>query len=266
MTISATSIKTGTMEKLTDPVTSDSELEEGEIASDEIEIISEFIRHPPNKRTKLNSRDGIVHHGQSCDSTRKSASLKALESVNKKSLGSSNSGEGKGRKTEVKRNSDTKTVAKRAVNGKANFDGVKKKSTAEGVNRLGNYRSSSKSGSSRSSRLRSKDRSLRERDLPSQLKSDDKPPNSKPSSPGASRDFKWKKSFELVTPGSVESIDADSGSDIDEEIQLRLEALNSVVMNAKPKDVQLLDVVSSQSCSTPESLNQNEVQVHEIFN
>ncbi len=51
MTISSltTAVKAGTMEKLTDPVTSDSELEEGEIANDEIEIISEIIRHPSNK-------------------------------------------------------------------------------------------------------------------------------------------------------------------------------------------------------------------------
>jgi hypothetical protein len=59
----------------------------------------------------------------------------------------------------------------------------------------------------------------------------------------------------------VESIDDDSGSEGDEELKLRIEALNSVVVNAKPKDVSN-DVVSSKSDSTPEPIISNGVQVY----
>ena len=76
------------------------------------------------------------------------------------------------------------------------------------------------------------------------------------------KETKWKQSFEeLLVTGSVESIDDDSGSEGDEELKLRIEALNSVVVNAKPKDVSN-DVVFSQSNSTPEPITSNQVQVY----
>lgn len=265
MTISSltTAVKAGTMEKLMDPVTSDSELEEGEIANDEIEIISEIIRHPPNKIPHQSSTRETIP-GKKLGSIRKLDCSADTQLIRGKLPGLS--GGGNGGKMDSKRVSDLKP-AQRAGSVKSSVS-LKRKSPPRSVKRLGSSRSTSKSGnnsSSRSSRNRissSSSRSNRERGSSTQAKKEDKPTgNSLTLTSAASRESKWKHSFELVTPGSVESVAADSASESDEEIKLRLEALNSVVVNAKPKEVTNSNGASSLCNSTPEPLITNGVQV-----
>lgn len=264
MTILAATVKAGTMEKFTDPVTSDSELEEGEIANDDIEIISEIIRHPPNKKMQPRLKESI--HGKNSLVARKGEIPKVVDSrlqKQKLSVSTSSSG-GRGGKIETKRTSDQKPAPRNAVGEKSSVP-VKRKSPARNLKRLGQHRSSPKAEISRSSRFRANSRSNRERGSSMQSKKEDKSYNSLAVASGASKDAKWKQSFELVTPGSVESMDTDSDPETDEEIKLRLEALHSVV-NAKPKDVPISDVISSQTCSTPDSLIPNGMQVvYQIF-
>ncbi|XP_046444069.1 nucleolar protein dao-5-like isoform X3 [Daphnia pulex] len=255
MTILAPVEKAGTMEKLTDPVTSDSELEEGEIANDEIEIISEFIRHPPMKSQKSSPRKSIP--GSNSISSRK---LDSFAHRLKHSVSNSSGGGN----VELKHVSELKPVPK--TSREKPSISSKRKSPARTPKRLGQSRSrstsTSKPDTSRSSRTRlNSTRSSRGRQSSNQAKKEEKLINSVTYESEESKEKKWKQSFEelLVTPGSVESIDDDSGSEGDEELKLRIEALNSVVVNAKPKDVSN-DVVSSKSDSTPEPIISNGVQ------
>ena len=261
MTILAPVEKAGTMEKLTDPVTSDSELEEGEIANDEIEIISEFIRQPPIKLQKSSPKKSIP--GSNSISSRKLDIFADARLHRLKHSGSSSSGGGS---VDSKHISELKPVHK--TSREKPSISSKRKSPARTPKRLGQSRSTSKTDTSRSSRSRvSSSRSNRGRQSSNQAKKEEKLINSVTFESEESKETKWKQSFEelLVTPGSVESIDDDSGSEGDEELKLRMEALNSVV-NAKPKDVSN-DVVSPKSNSTPEPVISNGVQVYlyEIF-
>ena len=248
MTILVTPVKVGMMEKLTDPVTSDSELEEGEIANDEIEIISEIIRRPPKKIQQLNTRDNKVAGKPPLN--RKSGSVIDKKLQRPKSQGYS----GTVSKTDVRHSNEGKPIQK--VMSQKSPGLLKKRSPARSVKRLGQpSRSSSKTESIYSS----SNRSNRDRNLASVKKKEDKVCRSKPTSE-ISEDTKWKNTFESITPGSVESMDLDSDGESDEEIRLRLEALNSVV-NAKTKDVSNSDGLSSIGKTTPEPTTVNGIQV-----
>ena len=264
MTIRDAAVKAGTMEKFTDPVTSDSELEEGEIANDEIEIISEIIRHPPRKISRRSSRGSVPVKNLTISIRKLDGSAETRQI--RESISGSSSGGVSGGKIDSKRVSDLKPVRRTSTSEKSSVS-VKRKSPPRTLKRLGASRSTAKPEISRSSRNRlssSSSRSNRERG-PSTKKEDKHAGNSLILTSAASKDTKWKQSFELVTPGSVESMDIDSASESDEEIKLRLEALNSVVVNVKPKEVSKPDVTPSISNSTPEPPMTNGVQVYFYF-
>lgn len=253
MTILAANAKAGTMEKLTDPVTSDSELEEGEIANDDIEIISEFIRHPTIKSQKLH----FGKPGNGVMPLRKPDSFAENRLHSSKHPGSGSNSGGNSGKIELKHTSGLK-ADQRSSREKSSVSS-KRKSPPRMLKRLGQSRPRMDSNSSSRSRV-SGSRSNRERESSNQARKEEKPCNSVTIGTGESKDKRWKQSFEIVTPGSVESME-ESGSDVEEEIKLRLEALNSVVVNAKPKDIPNSDVISSLSNSIPEPVISSGIQV-----
>ncbi|KAK4036974.1 hypothetical protein OUZ56_029019 [Daphnia magna] len=258
MTILAAIVKAGMMEKLTDPVTSDSELEEGEIANDDIEIISEFIRHPPIKSQMLNSRKSVLE--TNVVSSRKPDSFTENRLHSTKHPGSGINSGGNSGKMELKHVGGLKP-AQRSSRGKSSVSS-KRKSPPRMLKRLGQSRSRMDSNSSSRNRF-SGSRSNREKVPSNQARKEEKPGNSVTIGSEESKDKRWKQSFELITPGSVESMEEDSGSDVDEEIKLRIEALNSVVVNAKPKEISNSDVTLPQTNSMPEPLISSGIQEEE---
>lgn len=231
MTIFVTQNKVGSMEKLTEPVTSDSELEEGEIASDDIEIISEIIRtasplkatvkrrgpdklparlNNPIKRVKTdkpdrNSRNSVNsrNDSQKAHKAKPNGHPQRSPSRNWQKFGVS--------KPNVRQQIDEK-ISPKPKNSK--------KPTPKKVNPYnssGHKKVDTKLPHSRQTSL-SKEAS---------------PPKFETSLPPVSNeetqvDFKWRNSFELVSHCSVESMSIDSSSEADEEMELRLAALNSL--------------------------------------
>ncbi|XP_057376813.1 nucleolar and coiled-body phosphoprotein 1-like isoform X2 [Daphnia carinata] len=255
MTILAAIVKAGTMEKLMDPVTSDSELEEGEIANDEIEIISEIIHRPPIKPQMLNSGKSVLE--TNLVSSRKPDSFTETRLHSSKHAGSGTNSGGNNGKIELKPIGGLKPT-QRSSREKSSVPS-KRKSPPNTLKRLGQSRSRLDSNSSSRNRF-SGSRSNRERVPSNQVRKEEKPGNSVTIGSEDSKDKRWKQSFELITPGSVESMEEDSGSDDDEEIKLRIEALNSVVANAKPKENLNSDVTIPQINSMSELVISSGIQ------
>ena len=83
------------------------------------------------------------------------------------------------------------------------------------------------------------------------------------------KDFKWRKSFELVTQqansASHQEVESDSSSsEIDEEMELRLAALNSVVVNAKPKTIPV-QINSTKDDSPSVSAEETQVWIFSFY-
>lgn len=255
------------MDKLTDPLTSDSELEEGEIASDEIEIISEIIRQPPTKHSIQSNATG-----HSVSSSRKSSSSSSFPKLDNSTHAVVRpSGRKPAEKSDSKRTGTSSSSSFRSgASRKSEKSPGPVRSSSSSRKRVEPYKTKSENNSSSRSRSSSRQN---DRAKPTNTR---QPSNRQPSGQlkreneklfkTSSKDSKWKQSFELVTPGSVESVAAhSSGSETDEEeeIKLRLEALYSVGVNAKPKEVSnnINSPVSPLPVPETDSNNAEEMQV-----
>ena len=251
------------MDKLTDPLTSDSELEEGEIASDEIEIISEIIRQPP---TKHSIQSNTTSH--SVSTSRKSLSSSSFPKLDNSTHAIVRpSGRKPAEKSDSKRTGTSSSSSFRSgASRKSEKSPGPVRSSSSSRKRVEPYKTKSENNSSRSrssSRQNDRAKPTNTNRQPSNRQRE----NEKLFKTSTSKDSKWKQSFELVTPGSVESVAAhSSGSETDEEeeIKLRLEALYSVGVNAKPKEVS--NNIDSPASPLPvpetDSIHAEEMQVN----
>ena len=243
---------------------SDSELEEGEIANDEIEIIEEVIRRPPSASlisvkslTQNSSRPPPPNFKRSPPPNKKSDAL--VEPILKRprivleketaNAGATSTTGRVGHKGEGK-------FASRSSNPKrrSSSSAIRRKSPPRNQLRkvqLGSY----KSHSSDNSHL-SKDSSKSggsQKILPNEQTLISKP--IKPERPEPAQDAKWIPAFESTSRCSVESMDIDpSSEDEDEVLGLRLAALHSVVSNgSKSKEVKepSVDAVDAKSPKSP---------------
>ena len=262
MTILSAQIKTGAMEKLTEPVTSDSELEEGEIASDEIEIISEIIhtasplrpvvkcRGPdkaparldnPAKRVKTVKADRNFRNNVKCRNDSQKVNKTRTTSHPHRSP-SRNWQRFNGSKPSVRQQTDEKISPKPKTS---------KKPTPKKIN---SYNTAS------CKKLETKPPRGRQTSLSKEAsppKFDKSPPSI--SNESAQADLKWRNSFELVSHCSVESMSIDSSSEADEEMELRLAALNS--LNKEVSEViETTELLKMPEYVTPETMENKQVR------
>jgi len=240
-----------TMEKLTEPVSEDgseSELEEGEIANDDIEIIDIVIRHKTRdfgpvspKRYPPYSRksNGRFSADESKSKRQKLNPLISSKSVN-----------------QVKSSSKVSVVKKvspisrsKVIHSKSEDNSSRRTSTHQTGLKNGSSSKHSKSSTSGTNTRRvSVSRESKYLETVEDVTLND-----------PVKDFKWRKSFELVThqanSASHQEVESDSSSsEIDEEMELRLAALNSVVVNAKPKTKLEVEINSTKDDSPSEPL------------
>lgn len=269
MTILATQIKVGAMEKLTEPVTSDSELEEGEIACDEIEIISEIIRtasplKPAAKRRCLDKAPARVDIP-----AKRAKPVKAdRNSRNNSKCRNDSQKTHKTRPTNHPQRSPSRNwqrfnVSKPSV--RQQIDGKispKSKSSKKPTptKKVNSYNAPScKKMETRSPR-----------DRQTSLSREVTPPKFDKSPPSVSNEeiqseYKWRNSFELVSHCSVESMSIDSSSEADEEMELRLAALNSLNKEVT-ENVGTTESVEKPQCIIAEAVEKKQVRhIHFLF-
>ena len=215
-----------TMEKvtqLTEPLSdSESELEEGEIANDDIEIV--YIKTGPASKRCLPPT--LPSYSRKTDSS----SLSANNDVNSKRQ-KLNSPLYSKSENQLKTNPKLSPLKKTSPLSRSKLNVKKEESRrnstyGSGVKSSKHTKSSSNDG-----------RTTKSRSMLKEHKRED-PVRSQASSKDADKDLKWRQSFEMVNR-SEEKVESDSSaSEIDEEMELRLAALNSVVVNAKPKNIQ----------------------------
>lgn len=288
MTIQAAKLAGKMATKTTEPLTvatsesCDSELEEGEIANDEIEIIEEVIRHPvppPISNVKPPMQQHVIRPSttvkRSPPPSRKfDSSLDTLSLKRSRVDGAGNiSVTLFNVNVTRKHDAETKSTTKRrstAAGRSPTRNQSRKVLPPNPIKPFNNGMQQLKDSSSNGHAERAKrPPTTREPALrPSKSESSIQSSVVNHGKPEPAKD-KWVSTFESTTCCSVESMDIDSSSEDDEELGLRLAALHSVVSNSnKPKEPKEPHSDSGPSSKSPppqpvtENPNAEETQVN----
>ena len=205
--------------KFTEPVTSESELEEGEI-NDDIEIISEIRRAPRSNSVPRPPRKAIPLNTSTKPQVVRLKAPPRNPPSSKNDRKSSNSSNGNGRSNRSSGACDRVRMKSSPFKGGSARSGANSSRSAGTGKRPASHLSGE--GKSREKAVGSGGSSAQRDALALHLRGE---------SSYIDEVMKWKSSFELVS-NSVESMSISSEED-DEEMELRLAALNSVVLNAK---------------------------------
>ena len=239
---------------MTEPVTSESELEEGEIINDDVEIITEIIRSAPVRRPKPLPCSPKTVDRSTATNLKKLPSpatpypLGNYEKSNRSNRTNQHAGSEtcqsrpkSSRPAHTSNSTSTSKAWPKSSNTKTAAPDRAKPKQSKPVSRP------AANNSNRKPESRSQTRSTpNKRKYPSDTGPVEPPASEKKTtgptaelSPHSSSENKWKNTFEVVSNISVDSNMSLASEEEDaEEMELRLAALESVVTNAKPKEAQ----------------------------